>query len=68
MTSPIAAVGICSPIVPATKRHAVDGFVGEWNKSVAVREQHAMGGAERDVWAREGLADIASPSGNCSLS
>ena len=43
MTSAIATVGICSPIVPATKRHAVDGLVGEWNRSVAEREQHALG-------------------------
>ena len=68
MTSAVAVVGICSLVVWAIERYAVDWLVGEWSGSVAEREQQAMGNAEGHIWAREGLADIVSPSWNCSLS
>jgi hypothetical protein len=80
VTSAIAAVGTCSPIVPATMMHAVTvrSERGWWESgtglSVAVREQQALAvlrntfGPEREEVVWVGLADIACPSCHCSLS
>jgi len=50
VTSSVSAVGICSPVVPAIKRHAVRRLGGRVEQVSGSEGTARIGGAEGDIW------------------